>query len=394
MTWDIFGLLTQEKKDTERRSWARRGPGRVARTEYHGLPLVPEDLFRRVLSLERKRSERSRQHFVLMLLYTAELLGCEQGEALLEIVAKTLEASTRETDLYGWYESSSVIGIICTDTGSATIPSILHALEARVLSALQAKLPPEKTKLVRVSFHVYPDDLDLHNGGRPADVRLYPDLAPQDFPTKASQAIKRTIDVLGSLCALIMLAPLFVLIAVAIRLSSKGPILFKQPRIGRYGVPFTFLKFRSMYFQSDPRIHQEYIRQLIADEKCGEKESEKSVYKIEGDPRVTPLGRFLRKSSLDELPQFFNVLRGEMSLVGPRPPIPYEVASYDIWHRRRFLEAKPGITGLWQIEGRSRVKFAEMVRLDLRYVKTWTPWEDIKILLRTPLAMLKGTGAY
>jgi len=394
MSLGIFSLLTPEKKNAERRSWSNPRSGRVARTEYHSSTLVPEGVFRRVLSLERKRSERSRQRFVLMLLHTAEPLHGDQGEALLEILTKTLEASTRETDLYGWYESNTVMGVICTDPGAATIPSILHALEARVFSALQNNLPPEGVKTVRVSFHVYPDDLDLHNGGRPADVRLYPDLASPDFPTKASQAIKRAIDILGSLCALISLSPLFVLIAIAIKLTSKGPILFKQPRLGRYGVRFTFLKFRSMYFQSDPRIHQEYVRQLIAEEKCGGKESDKGVYKIKGDPRVTPLGRFIRKTSLDELPQFFNVLRGEMSLVGPRPPIPYEVEAYDLWHRRRFLEAKPGITGLWQIEGRSRVKFAEMVRLDLKYVKTWTPWEDIKILLRTPWAMLRGTGAY
>jgi lipopolysaccharide/colanic/teichoic acid biosynthesis glycosyltransferase len=394
MAMGIFGLLTAEKQDSERRSWSIAGQGRGARTEPRSSPLVPEGVFRRVLSLERKRSERSRQRFVLMLLHTAELLQGEEGEKLLEIFTKTLEASTRETDLYGWYERNTVIGVICTDTGSAPLASILEALETRVFSALRKNLPGEGTKAVRVSFHVYPDDLDLSHGGRAADVRLYPDLAPQDFPSKASQAVKRSIDVLGSLCALIVLAPLFVLIAIAVKLTSKGPVLFKQARLGRYGVPFTFLKFRSMYDKSDARIHQEYVRQLIAEEKSGEKQTAEGVYKIQSDPRITPLGRFLRKSSLDEIPQFFNVLGGEMSLVGPRPPIPYEVESYDLWHRRRFLEAKPGITGLWQIEGRSRVKFAEMVRLDLKYVKTWTPWGDIKILLRTPLALLKGTGAY
>jgi lipopolysaccharide/colanic/teichoic acid biosynthesis glycosyltransferase len=150
-----------------------------------------------------------------------------------------------------------------------------------------------------------------------------------------------------------------------------------------------------MYFQSDPKIHRDYVRKLIS-AKQDHKQSDDSsgVYKIKDDPRVTPVGRFLRNTSLDELPQFFNVLTGEMSLVGPRPPIPYEVEAYDIWHRRRFLETKPGITGLWQVEGRSRVKFDEMVRLDIKYAKTWTPWLDIKILLRTPGAVLRGDGAY
>jgi len=118
------------------------------------------------------------------------------------------------------------------------------------------------------------------------------------------------------------------------------------------------------------------------------------VYKLTKDPRITRVGGFLRKTSLDEIPQFLNVLRGEMSLVGPRPPVPYEVESYDFWHRRRVLEAKPGITGLWQVKGRSRVKFDDMVRLDLQYARTWSPWLDVKILLQTPGAMVIGEGAH
>jgi exopolysaccharide biosynthesis polyprenyl glycosylphosphotransferase len=249
--------------------------------------------------------------------------------------------------------------------------------------------------MIYVSFHVFPDDLDLENSGRPADLTLYPDLFPQDTVAKASRSIKRTIDIVGSLCAFVLVSPLLILIAIAIKLTSKGPILFKQQRLGQYGVRFTFLKFRSMYFQSDAKIHQDYVRQFISGKQDqGQVGNPSGVYKIKDDPRVTPVGRLLRKTSLDELPQFFNVLRGEMSLVGPRPPIPYEVEGYAIWHRRRFLEAKPGITGLWQVEGRSRTKFDEMVRLDLKYAKTWSPWLDIKILLRTPAAVLRGSGAY
>ena len=118
------------------------------------------------------------------------------------------------------------------------------------------------------------------------------------------------------------------------------------------------------------------------------------VFKLTKDPRITRVGAFLRRTSLDELPQLINVLRGQMSLVGPRPPLPYEVETYDLWHRRRLLEAKPGITGLWQVSGRSRVTFDDMVRLDLHYARTWTPWEDIKILVRTPVAVVFGDGAH
>jgi lipopolysaccharide/colanic/teichoic acid biosynthesis glycosyltransferase len=122
--------------------------------------------------------------------------------------------------------------------------------------------------------------------------------------------------------------------------------------------------------------------------------SQNAVYKIQDDPRVTRVGKFLRKTSLDELPQLINVLKGEMSLVGPRPPIPYELEAYQIWHRRRVLEAQPGITGLWQVNGRSRIKFDDMVRLDLQYARTWSVWLDIKILWQTPRAVLFGAGAY
>jgi lipopolysaccharide/colanic/teichoic acid biosynthesis glycosyltransferase len=171
--------------------------------------------------------------------------------------------------------------------------------------------------------------------------------------------------------------------------------LFRQQRIGRFGKSFTFLKFRSMYVNNDPTVHQEYVKNLIEDaaEPVSSGRSGNGVYKLVNDKRITPVGRFLRRSSLDELPQFLNVLMGDMSLVGPRPPLPYELAAYQTWHRRRLLAVKPGITGLWQVTSRSTVKFDEMVRLDLRYASTWTPWLDFKILMRTPHAVIKGSGA-
>jgi lipopolysaccharide/colanic/teichoic acid biosynthesis glycosyltransferase len=167
--------------------------------------------------------------------------------------------------------------------------------------------------------------------------------------------------------------------------------------MGRYGTRFTFLKFRSMYVENDDSIHKEYVARLIAggfragDASAG---AQDTVFKIKEDPRVTRVGRFLRRSSLDELPQLFNVFHGEMSLVGPRPPLPYEYACYNTWHRRRLLTVKPGITGLWQVCGRSMVSFDDMVRLDLRYAETWSVWLDLKILCMTPAAVLSGEGAY
>src|SRR5260370_967194 len=204
------------------------------------------------------------------------------------------------------------------------------------------------------------------------------------------------MDIAGSFAALILCSPLFVLISLAIKLTSKGPILFKQQRVGRYGSRFTVLKFRSMEGGSAAPVHRENVKQYIAGEADVARVShtQNAVYKIHSDPRITRVGKFLRKSSLDELPQFINVLRGDMSLVGPRPPIPYELEGYKIWHRRRVLESKPGITGLWQVNGRSRVKFDDMVRMDLQYAKTWSLWLDVKILLQTPTAVLFAARAY
>jgi lipopolysaccharide/colanic/teichoic acid biosynthesis glycosyltransferase len=195
--------------------------------------------------------------------------------------------------------------------------------------------------------------------------------------------------------ALIILAPLIACIAVIIKLTSPGPVLFRQQRIGYCGKPFTFFKFRSMYASNDPRIHRDYVRHLIAGRNSTDAPSgAKQVYKITKDPRITPIGRLLRRTSLDEVPQFLNVLKGDMSLVGPRPPIPYECECYDLWHRSRLIAVKPGLTGLWQVNGRSRTTFDDMVRLDLRYARSWSPALDFKILMQTPAAVLSGEGAY
>ena len=219
---------------------------------------------------------------------------------------------------------------------------------------------------------------------------FYSDHETKDFKSETSAFIKRAIDVSGSLAALAVLSPLLAIIAVSIKATSPGPVFFRQKRVGQFGKEFTFLKFRSMHVNCDPAIHKEYVRKLI------EKKLDDSsgTYKIKNDSRVTRIGRFLRKSSLDELPQFINVLKGEMSLVGPRPPIQYEVDGYSLWHRRRVLEAKPGITGEWQVNGRSRTTFDEMVRMDLYYVRNRSIWLDLKILLKTPLAVISGSGAY
>jgi len=201
---------------------------------------------------------------------------------------------------------------------------------------------------------------------------------------------KRIIDMTVSLVIILLLLPLFALIAVMIKLDSPGPVFFRQQRIGDKGKIFTFLKFRSMYVDNDDRIHRQYVTRLIK----GEVSEKEGVFKITNDPRVTSIGKILRKTSLDELPQFFNVLKGDMALVGPRPPIPYELAAYQPWHFRRFMECKPGITGLWQVEGRSKTTFDGMVRMDIRYSRDKSLLSDLRLLLKTPAALLSAKGAY
>jgi lipopolysaccharide/colanic/teichoic acid biosynthesis glycosyltransferase len=258
-------------------------------------------------------------------------------------------------------------------------------------------LSPEQFNQIGVSFHMYPEEWGQDHDGptRLNNPALYPDLSKQADTKRVSNGLKRAMDIVGSAVALALASPVFLGIALAIKVTSKGPVFFRQKRIGQYGTPFVFLKFRSMYTGNDASTHKEYVQKLIA----GKAESHadgngNGVFKLTKDPRITQVGAFLRRTSLDELPQFINVLLGEMSLVGPRPPVPYEVEAYDVWHRRRLLEAKPGITGLWQVSGRCRVKFDDMVRLDLQYARTSSPWQDIKILVRTPAAVVFGDGAH
>jgi exopolysaccharide biosynthesis polyprenyl glycosylphosphotransferase len=331
-----------------------------------------------------------------MLVHVKNILQANQGERALSEIVSALSSSTREADLAGWYRAGEMLGVVFTEFREGDRKAMESLTSAKVTESLRSRLRPEQLEMIHISFHFFPETVDKSGLSQPADAELYPDLFERDEERKFSRFLKRSMDIAGSLAALILCSPLLVLISVAIKLTSKGPILFKQERVGRYGSRFTFLKFRSMECGSDARIHREYVKQYIAGEAQAARASQtqNAVYKIQSDPRITRVGKFLRRSSLDELPQFINVLRGDMSLVGPRPPIPYELEGYQIWHRRRVLESKPGITGLWQVNGRSRVKFDDMVRMDLQYAKTWSLWLDIKILLQTPAAVLFGAGAF
>jgi lipopolysaccharide/colanic/teichoic acid biosynthesis glycosyltransferase len=305
--------------------------------------------FARLLGLERKRTHRSQRPFLLMLLDLRRLLQGRQHQRskLVKNVIKSLQLCSRQTDITGWYTRDTVIGIIYTEISDAA--TAVDKILERVHAALQGPLTLQQINAILISTYVYPPE-DPESSEPPDNDRLYPDLKQH----RLASLTKRLLDIVGSFMLLVLLLPVLVCIAMAIKLTSKGPILFKQKRIGQFGQQFMFLKFRSMYTDADSRVHQQYVQAFITQSKNGngshEALKQNGLFKLSQDPRITPVGHFIRTTSLDELPQLFNVLAGTMSLVGPRPPIPYEAEYYDIWHRRRVLEAKPGITGLWQVK--------------------------------------------
>jgi lipopolysaccharide/colanic/teichoic acid biosynthesis glycosyltransferase len=366
----------------------------IMREASSGLGMLPQELFMKLLCLERKRTERSGRRFVLLLLDTGNLLKAAKASVLANLLAAVAQA-TRDTDLKGWYKDGSVIGVIFTEVGGSENKSLVRTLSTKLTDALYGALSIREINEIGLSFHIFPEDWDEDGRDGPVTSALQMDLAREINRKKLSLHAKRLMDIIGSLVGLILCLPVFVVIALAVKLTSRGPVLFRQVRLGQYGKKFTFLKFRSMYLDNDQKLHEEYVHRFIMGAPSDEQTAgnPQQVYKLTADPRITAVGRFLRNTSLDEVPQFLNVLRGDMSLVGPRPPVTYEFDRYDLWHKQRLLALKPGITGLWQVDGRSRVKFDEMVRLDIRYARSWSLWLDIKILLHTPRAVLSRDGA-
>ncbi len=238
-------------------------------------------------------------------------------------------------------------------------------------------------------FNFLPRKTEIDQIGALPMIRLF-----REPLSNAARVTKRISDIVVSSLALAVFAPVWLIIAALIKLDSRGAIFYLQERVGMDGRVFLFYKFRTMRIDADDAAHREYQRRFIAgapDANLGD--DVRPAYKLRSDNRVTRVGSVLRRLSLDELPQLLNVLRGDMSIVGPRPPIPYEVEAYDLWHRKR-LDMKPGLTGLWQVSGRNRLSFDEMVRLDLYYIENWSLLLDLKIILRTLPVMLRGDDAY
>jgi lipopolysaccharide/colanic/teichoic acid biosynthesis glycosyltransferase len=363
--------------------WAPRAPSRglVNAGVYHHV--LGEALFKDALVRERKRADRFDQPFAVVVL--------DQGrspEARLCVpIVRAVAAVKRDIDVMGWIEQPGVLGLLLAETSGTGALTMMH----RVSHAIAGQLGDGALAAPAIRLYAFGDHSTPEGAGMTSVDQLVETFAPRPGQ-RWRDAAKRGLDIFGSLVLLILFAPVLLAIFTIVKWTSPGPALFKQRRIGQRAEPFTMLKFRTMFADAGHAIHQDYVTWFITSSNRQHRTGNE-VFKLTSDPRITPAGRFLRKTSLDELPQFWNVLRGEMSLVGPRPPLPFEVEQYQPWHRRRVLEAKPGVTGPWQVFGRSRTTFDEMVRLDLRYARTHSLWTDIKILAATPAAMISGKGA-
>lgn len=379
--------LSKENGRADSEHQDRFPPRRINAARRSGL--YGEEFFLKTLRLERKRSERCLRPFCLMLLDLRKFADTPARRQVVKKISSLLHSLTRETDIKGWYEFDSVVGVIFTETNRKDG----ELLRKKIRRNLDSALKKDGSENIIVSIYIFPEEGSKESGS--PELLFYPDLSKRSL-SQSPFVFKRIMDFIGGVAGLIIFSPLFLVIPICIKLASEGPVFFRQERLGQYGKRFTFLKFRTMCANNDPSIHQEFTKNLIRGGKDCAKSGNggQAVYKIKNDPRVTPFGRFLRKTSLDELPQFINVIKGEMSIVGPRPPIPYEYENYDFWHRRRVIGVKPGITGLWQVMGRSSTTFDEMVRLDIKYMRDWSLWLDLKIIAQTPLTVLFGKGAY
>ncbi len=336
--------------------------------------LLSPDRLRRILEVERARADRTESPFTAV---HFALDGRERTASGWERLIRVLRARLRFTDEIGWLDDRSLCAVLAC-TGAEGAHKVVHDVKAQLAGTLAT---------LTCTIRVYPsDDATLPQGRGRVNGNGVPQAATAAMEPLFERALptwKRTLDVAGAFVGLVLLSPVLAIIALAIKLTSPGPVFFSQWRSGRGGNPFLMWKFRSMIVDAEARKA----------ELAALNEQDGAAFKIKNDPRVTRLGRFLRATSLDELPQLWNVLRGEMSLVGPRPLPCAETESCTRWQRQR-LDVTPGLTCLWQVSGRCRVSFADWVRMDVRYIRSRSLWQDLKLLFLTVPAVLFRRGAH
>ncbi len=369
-----------------RKIWNRLNPSTRLQKKRTMSHINSTEAFRAILERERDRADRYGHKFSLVLFYVGKT---QTNDKLATCLVHVLTQRKRSTDELGWFDEKQ-IGIVLLDTSAdgawKVADDVCQSIEfttpppaCKVYIYPSRGFPTSNTELKQSSpcpsndrepespAHTYTSI--LQDGVRPAE-RLEPLLA-------ISLPIwKRAIDIVGGVICLVICSPVLLLISLMIKLVSSGPVFFKQQRMGYQGKRFSCWKFRTMEVDADISVHENYLRKLI--------NSEKEMTKLEhsDDPRIIPFGKMLRQTGLDELPQLINVIRGAMSLIGPRPCIPYEAREYYLWQMRRF-DTVPGVTGLWQVSGKNRTTFIEMMRLDLRYIKNRSFPLDINIFVKT-----------
>jgi len=328
--------------------------------------------FHAVLKRERYLSDRNNHGFSLV---TFDKAIIKKDNSIARQFAEIFAKRLRITDTVGWYNPNK-ISVLLPDTDFNGAKKFADLIRMQIAS-------PDHIFLSDI--YTYPSK-NWQGGNGHKGIKHLKNVEEEEyskFPFEYKMPFwKRIMDILCSSFGLLLLSPFLVLIALMIKIVSPGPIFYKQQRAGRSGKIFNFYKFRTMKVNNDASIHQKHLKELIN----GDSNGDKPMEKLENDKRIIPMGIFLRKSCIDELPQLINVLRGEMSLVGPRPCILYEAEEYLRWHARRF-DITPGMTGIWQISGKNKRTFKEMVRMDIEYISKQSFWLDIKILLKTPLVI-------
>lgn len=393
LAWNLMGIfpmsqLSREQQEVRRFFGLNPFSSRKSSRALEGIH--PSSTFHTLIEKERSRAERTGMEFSLVCFDASGQNGAAADA--LDRLAGALAGRTRDADEVGWY-ADLCIGALLPGTGSKGAWMYAKDLQSKTFGAPSP---------VQCTVYTYPSlwfssrqngngsgQLDLpvqgsdkgNGGSAGAEQTREPVENLHEVVSRKIPLWKRAMDILGATAGLILLSPLFLLIAVIIKIVSPGPVFFRQERVGHAGKPFTFLKFRTMHVNNDATIHRQYLSSLISGDQAMEK------LDTDRDPRIIRFGRFFRQSCLDELPQLINVLRGEMSLVGPRPCLPYEAQEYLLWHSRRF-DTVPGMTGLWQVNGKNKTTFKEMIRFDIVYAQRISPWLDLKILLKTGPAIL------
>lgn len=396
-----------------------------------------QSYFKQRLLIERRRNERLNTKTSILLAEITGLAGINKHQAgsglRISDFFDELAVKIRISDVVCWYEMQ-VIAFLLPDTDYSGAQIFWERMRREIIELVPKYLTDKNLTNVEpeVEILTYPEkspEMTRENDSessapgnrRETDASMAPhfkenlnlgmysfngftlalpfvetifwsDASFAGYSHAIQKALKRLIDIFGSFFGILFLSPILLLISILVKTNSPGPVLFKQERVGFKGKRFYFLKFRSMVCNCDDKIHVKYVTALIKGDtrQINNGSQTDPLYKITQDPRITRVGKFLRKYSLDELPQLWNVLKGDMSLVGPRPPIPYEVNIYKNWHYRRLTAIKPGITGLWQVFGRNKTSFDDMVRLDIQYINGWSLWLDFKILLKTFTVLHQG----